>query len=300
MNNLFIVGSINADYYIEVENFPKAGETIISNSLKISYGGKGANQAYTASILGSNVNFVAKVGNDSIGNEILNYFKENGLNIANIGISEKNTGSAFVTLNKDSENHIMIVSGANEDVSKEDIDNNIDNLRKSDIVILQNEIKMEVIKYIIEKSYELNKYIAYNLAPAKFIEEKYLKMVSCLIVNETELEFIANNILDEKNIFDYDKIAEKLIEKGIKSIILTLGSKGSKYIDKNNVIYVPAKKVNAIDTTGAGDSFVGAFYTKFDLNGLNYKEALEYATEVSSIAVSHKGAQVKEIEVLKC
>lgn len=300
MNNLFIVGSINADYYIEVENFPRAGETIVSNDLKISYGGKGANQAYTASVLGSNVNFIAKVGNDSVGREILNYFEQNGLNISNIGISKKNTGSAFVTLNKDSENQIIIVSGANSDVLKEDIDNSLEILKKSDIVILQNEIEMDTIKYTIEKSFELKKYIAYNLAPAKYIEEKYLKMLDCLIVNETELEFVANNILEDKGLLDYEEISKKLIEKGIKSIVLTLGSKGSKYIDKHNIIYVPAKKVNAIDTTGAGDSFVGAFYTKFDLEKLNYKEALEYATNVASIAVSYKGAQVKEIKELKC
>ncbi len=300
MNKIFVVGSINVDYCVEVENFLKAGETVLSKNFKINYGGKGANQAYNASMLGSDVTFVSRVGNDSLGKEILNYFQKNNLNTSCIAISDKNTGSAFITLNKDFENQIIIVPGANEDVSEKDIENSLEFLKKSDIVILQNEININTIKYVIEKAYEMKKYIAYNLAPARNIEEKYFKMIDCLIVNETELEFLAINIFNEKNINDYDYIAKKLIEIGVKSVILTLGANGSKYIDKKNNIYVESKKVNVVDTTGAGDTFVGAFYTKFDLNKLNYKDALEYATEAASIAVSYKGAQVKEVGALKC
>lgn len=281
MNKILVVGSINVDYVFNVDNMPKIGETIQSDSFAELLGGKGCNQAYYAKVTGSEVSMIACVGNDIKGDHILKYLNNLNINTKGIKITNASTGLAIITVDKNSENTIVLNKGANELVDIDIIDQNESILKWADIILLQNEIPLKTNEYVINKAKELGKYVALNLAPTKKISFDTLKKLDCLIVNEVELEFLGGN-------------EQQLIDKGIKSLLVTYGKKGAKYITKNENVFVQAKKVKAIDTVGAGDSFIGAFFSK--LNNNNIKEALEFATNISSIVVQNKGAQIVELQ----
>lgn len=278
MENILVIGSANIDYIATVDSMPKPGETILGKDFEIRYGGKGANQAYTAALLGSKVSFLASVGTCEVTEKMIKNYEKVGIDTKYINKTDETTGLAIITLDKFSENSIIVIPGANNKLDIELVDKNIDLIKKSDIIILQNEIPQETNEYVIDLAFKLNKKIALNLAPAKNISEKYLEKLEFLIVNESELEFL-NKQLDE------------LLNIGVKNIILTLGSKGSILINKNVKFEASAEKVKAVDTTGAGDSFIGAFFNKF--NGENYKEALEFASHIAALVVTKKGAQVE-------
>lgn len=299
MKNILVIGSINIDYTISVESFPMPGETITGKSLNINYGGKGLNQAFAASVLGSNVKILGKINYENDSRHLLSYLKKNNINTTLIKNSNEKTGMAIIEVDNKSENKIVVVPGANYDMDKHFIDENIEEIKRSDVIILQNEIPIFVNEYIIEIANKYNIKVVLNLAPAKKISLEVLSKIDYLIVNETELKFIYLNMFNNKT-FEEKKAIEKLLDNNIKSIILTKGSKGSQYIDKNHNIFAPSIKVNAVDTTGAGDAFIGAFFTKLDIINKNYEEALLYANKVAAKSVQYNGAQVIEIGGMKC
>lgn len=286
MNKILVIGSINLDYVININNFPKPGETIKANNFEIKYGGKGANQAYYLAKCNSEVTFLSKLHNDSNSKELLNHLSKNKVNTKYIDFSKEATGTAIISVDKNSENSIIIIPGANDDIDVEYIDKNLNLIKENEYILLQNEIPMKTIEHILKTGYNLNKYTILNLAPASNLNIEYFKYISSLVLNESEFEFIKNQL----NLSEDKEVIDKILELGTKSLILTLGSKGSKYIDKDNEIFVKAQKVNPIDTTGAGDSFIGAYFSKF--NGKNFKESLEFATSISAKVIQYKGAQV--------
>ncbi len=296
MNRITVIGSINVDLVVNLDRMPKSGETVLGNSFFRVGGGKGANQAITASRLGSVVKFVGKIGNDEFGTFILDEMIKDNIDITSVTISSENqTGIAFIYVDKNAENSIVVVPGSNFELSIADIDNSIDKIENTDVLVMQNEIPNEVIEYSLLKGKEKGKITVLNCAPAKIISKNYIKYIDYLIVNESELDFIYKSIKSEETkelLSEIDK-AKLLLENDFRNIIITLGKNGSIFINKNYNVYVPARKVNAIDTTAAGDAFVGSFFSYYDFveNETNIRESLEYATRVSAYVVQKKGAQ---------
>lgn len=282
MKTILVVGSLNMDYTIYVNEFPKEGETLFGNNRFIQPGGKGANQA--VAIAKSNlVNtvMVGAIGNDKDGEEVKNIVSSFGVDVKLIK-KDVETGNATIVVDKNSENKIIIIGGANTSLAIDDIDVSL--IEKADYIVLQNEINQAVNDFVINKAYELNKTIIYNPAPYRNIDGDILKKITYFIPNEIELEKYSN-------MNNVDDGISYLLNKGIKNVLVTLGTKGSLLKNKNEAIKVDAFKVDAIDTVAAGDTFVGYFVSAL-ASGKSEKEAMLLASKASSITVSRKGSLV--------
>ncbi len=284
MRKILVIGSIAIDNTIYTKKLPTAGTTTIADSYFTNIGGKGANQACAAMFLGADVSFIGAVGKDHNGEMVINFLKENGLN-ARIKRSNEPTGVAFIILDEsNAENRILIVQGANTDLTKEDIDANLDLFNEGDILLTQFENSLETVEYILKKAHEKKMIVVLNPAPIKEFDEKYYQFVDYLVPNEHELEALSKN----KKVLQG---CRDLLSKGAKNIIVTLGEKGSLFVNKKEMIEVAPHKVEAVDTTAAGDSYLGALVTKL-AEDRPIKEAMEFASKCSSITVTKKGAIV--------
>ena len=282
MKTILVVGSLNMDYTIYVNDFPKEGETLFGNNRFIQPGGKGANQAVAIAKSGLvNTLMIGAIGNDKDGEEVKNIVSSFGVDVKLIK-KDVETGNATIVVDKNSENKIIIIGGANTSLSIDDIDVSL--IEKADYIVLQNEINQAVNDFVINKAYELNKTIIYNPAPYRNIDDDILKKITYFIPNEIELEKYSNmNNIDDG--------VSYLLNKGIKNVLVTLGTKGSLLKNKNESIKVDAFKVDAIDTVAAGDTFVGYFVSAL-ASGKSEKEAMLLASKASSITVSRKGSLV--------
>lgn len=284
MRKILVIGSIAIDNTIYTKKLPTAGTTTIADSYFTNIGGKGANQACAAMFLGADVSFIGAVGKDHNGEMVINFLKENGLN-ARIKRSNEPTGVAFIILDEsNAENRILIVQGANTDLTKEDIDANLDLFNEGDILLTQFENSIETVEYILKKAHEKKMIVVLNPAPIKEFDEKYYQFVDYLVPNEHELEALSKN----KKVLQG---CRDLLNKGAKNIIVTLGEKGSILVNKKEMIEIAPHKVDAVDTTAAGDSYLGALVTKL-AEDKPIKEAMEFASKCSSITVTKKGAIV--------
>lgn len=282
MKTILVVGSLNMDYTIYVNEFPKEGETLFGNNRFIQPGGKGANQAVAIAKSGLvNTLMIGAIGNDKDGEEVKNIVSSFGVDTKLIK-KDVETGNATIVVDKNSENKIIIIGGANTSLAIDDIDVSL--IEKADYIVLQNEINQAVNDFVINKAYELNKTIIYNPAPYRNIDDDILKKITYFIPNEIELEKYSNMNNIEDGI-------SYLLNKGIKNVLVTLGTKGSLLKNKNEAIKVDAFKVDAIDTVAAGDTFVGYFVSAL-ASGKSEKEAMLLASKASSITVSRKGSLV--------
>ncbi|MFR3072628.1 MAG: ribokinase [Paeniclostridium sp.] len=288
MNKICVIGSINMDLVVNVDEMPKKGQTLIGSNFKEVPGGKGANQAVAASRLGANVCMVGKVGSDGFGQNLLNQLKNNNVDTKYIQIEEGASGVALITVDKNAENAIVVSPGANFKLAQKDIDNCIDAIKESNVVVIQLETPMDTIKYALEKSKELGKFTILNPAPAVKLGDDIIKNVDLLTPNETELEILSGVSINNED--DILKAAQVMLEKGVKKLIVTLGSKGSLYIDKENKIFKKSYKVDAIDTTAAGDSYTGAIAVSLS-QGKNVEDAIDFASRVGALCVTKEGAQ---------
>lgn len=284
MRKILVIGSIAIDNTIYTQALPSAGTTTIADSYFSNIGGKGANQACAAHFLGADVSFIGAVGKDHNGDMVLDFLAKQGLD-SRIKRSDKPTGVAFIILEEqNAENRILIVQGANTDLTKEDIDQNLDLFNEGDILLTQFENSMETVEYVISKAKEKGMLVVVNPAPIKKFNEKYYQFVDYLVPNEHELESLSGTSNVEKG-------CKTLLDKGAKNIIVTLGEKGSLLVNKETSIKIAPHKVNAVDTTAAGDSYLGALVTKLSLDK-DIKGAMEFASLCSSKTVTKKGAIV--------
>ena len=288
MKNICVIGSLNMDLVVNVDTMPKPGQTIIGSNFKEVPGGKGANQAVAMARLNGNVTMIGKVGEDGFGQTLINSLKNDKVDTTYIQTAKGATGVALITVDKNAQNSIVVSPGANFEVKEDDIDNNIEAIKNSDIVVLQLETPLDTIKYALNKAKELNKYTILNPAPAVKLDDEIIKNVDLLTPNETELEIISGvSIENEEHI---QKAAQIMIEKGVKELIVTLGSKGSLYINKEKSMFKKAYKVEAVDTTAAGDSYTGALAVALS-NDKTIEEAMDFASKVGALAVMKEGAQ---------
>ena len=289
MKKALVIGSLNMDMTVKVEELPKLGETIFGNDFYESCGGKGANQAVAVSKLGMKTEMIGMVGKDSQGEKLIQNLNKYGIISDNVIKSDELTGRAIITVDKKGDNNIIVIPGSNFKITKEHIQAKQDVIASSDVVILQNEIPSETVEFSLLKAKELGKITIFNPAPARKLSEKVFKNTDYLILNETEMEEIFEIKFNDEEYTE--KISIKKKKYGIKNIILTLGDKGSiLFSEDNNIKKYDVYKVKAVDTTAAGDSFIGAFTMKICESG-NSDEAIKYATAVSAIVVTRQGAQ---------
>lgn len=287
MKKVVVVGSINMDLVTRCKRAPKGGETLFGEEFSQVPGGKGANQAVTIGKLGTNVIMLGKIGKDSFGKDMLASMEKNGVNIQHIEEGEKATGIAKIIVEESGQNRILVVAGANSEVDKEYVDRHLAAIKESDIVVTQLEIPIETVEYTLKKAKEFGKITILNPAPARELSDEIIKNSDFIIPNESELALITGMAVETEE--EIKKAGKKLLDMGVKNLIITLGSKGSLHLNRDKCEFHSAYKVKAIDTTAAGDSFIGGVVR--ELNGDNISEAIEFGTKVSAIAVTKKGAQ---------
>ena len=284
MKKVVVVGSINMDLVTRCKRAPKGGETLFGEEFSQVSGGKGANQAVAIGKLGTNVIMLGKIGKDSFGKDMLVSMEKNGVNIQHIEEGEKATGIAKIIVEESGQNRILVVAGANSEVDKEYIDRHLAAIKESDIVVTQLEIPIETVEYTLKKAKEFGKITILNPAPARELSDEIIKNSDFIIPNESELALITGMAVETEE--EIKKAGKKLLDMGVKNLIITLGSKGSLHLNRDKCEFHSAYKVKAIDTTAAGDSFIGGVVR--ELNGDNISEAIEFGTKVSAIAVTKK------------
>ena len=281
---IMVIGIFVMDLIASTKKVPNSGETVIGMNFRTAPGGKGANQAVAAKRLGGNVTFVCKVGNDVFGNESVQAYAAEGMDISRILRSEKPSGTALIMVDDSGENCISVAPGANGDISVEDIRSIADLIRSASYLILQLEIPVAAVVEAAHIAHEAGVCVILNPAPATKLPESIFADIDILTPNQTETA-ILTGISD-----DPDKAVARLAELGVGRIVMTRGSKGSAVYENGKCTLVDACKVNAIDATAAGDTFCGALCVGLS-EGLDLVEAARFATRASALTVQKMGAQ---------
>lgn len=287
---ILVIGSINNDLAFSVDHFPHPGETLISQSMHQSNGGKGANQAVALARLGSKVTMISRIGNDPIGAKIKEDLGREGIDTQYITSSDTNTGTAIINVDAKGENTIILDPGANNKFSKDEIRKLEEAISNFDSCLLQFEIPLPIIYEIIDICNKHQVSIVLNPAPyLKEFDKSYLDKVDYYIPNE--LEFASTlGIESFSSKHDFERHGLAFANDYGLSLIVTLGSKGSVLFSDNDIIYVEAIKSNVIDTTAAGDTYIGALVSAFT-QGSKLVDAMHYASKASSFCIGKKGAQ---------
>lgn len=288
-NKIIVVGSSNTDMVLKTERFPKPGETILGGNFFVFQGGKGANQAVAAAKAGGDVIFVCRLGNDTFGNDAINHYRKENIDVTSIVQDSKApTGLAVITVNGEGENSIIVASGANALLSVDDVVNAIEKAGKANWFITQLETPIEVIVYLAKYAKDNSKNLVLNPAPATPLPDEVYDGLFLITPNETETELLTGiKVVDEDTA---RQATEVFKEKGVQNTIITLGSKGAYVSTESFTGIIESKKVKAIDTTAAGDVFNGALIVALS-EGKNWKEAVEFACKAAAISVTKMGAQ---------
>lgn len=284
-----VVGSLNMDLVTYTGRMPVVGETIMGKSFKQIPGGKGANQADTIAKLGAQVRMIGCVGCDDMGNTLLECLKKDGVDVVLVkkvaGIA---TGIASITVDSEGNNSIIVVPGANNMLSPNDLEKSFDVIKDSNVVVAQLEVPIETVCYVMKAAKQMGKLTILNPAPATELGDELLADVDILVPNDTELEILSGIKL--KNEAEILRAANVLLDKGVRELIITLGSKGCMHVNKAGLKIYPAYQVTAVDTTAAGDSFIGAVAVAIN-EGKSLEEAIYFATAVGALTVTKEGAQ---------
>ena len=247
-------------------------------------GGKGANQAVAARRLGADVSFICKVGRDIFGDNAISGYQKEGIDCSRILRSDKASGTALILVDGNAENCIAVAPGANADLTPEDVDSVADVIRSADYLILQLEIPVESVLRAAKIAHEAGVYVILNPAPACHLPEELFGYISLITPNQTESALLSGV---EDNL---DAAVERLMQLGVKDVVVTLGSKGSLVISEGAKTLVPSLKVKAVDTTAAGDTFCGALCVALS-EGCSLVDAAGFATKASALTVQKMGAQ---------
>ncbi|KNF09739.1 ribokinase RbsK [Gottschalkia purinilytica] len=294
MNKVTILGSLNMDLVVAVKNIPVVGETVLATNFNKIPGGKGANQAVASARLGAKVSMIGKVGDDEHGTILLENLKKDHIDYSYVFKDEVNpTGTAVISVDSKGNNSIIVISGSNMELNIDEVRKYKSVIEESDVIISQFEVPMDAIIEGFKIAKENGVITLLNPAPAKEISDELMKLTDIIVPNETEAFSITGVNIDS---VESAKLAGiKLLEKGVKHVIITLGEKGAVLVSNDGCEIIPALKVDAIDTTAAGDSFIGALSTKLrkedSLTHDLLKEAIPFANKVSSIVVTREGAQ---------
>lgn len=284
-----VVGSANVDLTTFNDVFPQPGETIFGKKFDLGFGGKGANQAVAARLCGASVGMVAKVGSDLFGPATIKNFESQGIEATHVRIAEGvSSGVAPIFVEPSGQNRIIVVKGANDTLSPEDVDTAAQLLSKADTIIMQFEIPLRTVYHTVRFAKANGIRCIVNPAPAQAVDINELVAADYFIPNESEAEAITG--LPVKSVDEAKRCAEFLLRQGMRRVVITLGERGSLAARPDRVTLVPAFKVQAVDTTGAGDAFIGSFAV-FLSEGLPEEEALPRASLYAALSTTKIGTQ---------
>lgn len=289
VNHVVVLGSINVDTTYHVNRFPQPGETIAAQSKSSAPGGKGANQAVAAARSGAQTAFVGAVGSDNEGQYMLEALKENDIDTSHINIDKYHgTGSAAITLDANGQNDIMVYGGANQAMQPGEFGDLSELLAHTDFLIAQFETPQAVALDLFKQAKEQGVTTVLNPAPAHEIMPELLQYTDVIAPNETECALLTGiELTDEDSML---KSADYFRERGVKHLLITLGNRGVFYATPDDHGLVPAFKVKAVDTTAAGDTFIGALCSQLEKDLANVEDSLRYAQRASSLTVQRMGA----------
>lgn len=289
MAGVFVVGSINQDFVLRVERRPQPGETVTGADFATHPGGKGANQAAAAALLGAPVAFLGRVGDDSFGEPLVAELRDKGVDTRHVrvlpGVS---TGAAFITVTPDGENAIVVSPGANRRLSPRDVDDASGAIRGAEVLVVQMELAPETVRQAVEVAAGLGTRVVLNLAPVREVLGSLLEPLDPLVVNEHEAAFLLGSAVE--GVEGALAAAPELLSLGSRSAVITLGAEGAVVAGEGGASHFPAPEVPVVDTTGAGDAFVGALAAKL-ARGASLEEAAAYAVRAGAAAVTKEGAQ---------
>lgn len=284
-----VIGSLNIDHILKVNTLPSKGQTLISKSYDLGEGGKGANQAVAIGRMDIFVDMIGKVGEDEPGKILIENLRKSNIGVDGVIVSKfVKTGTAFITVDKDGNNTIVVAPGANHKLTIEDIRKKKKQLLNCDIVVLQMEIPIDTISYVINFAEEKGKLVVLNYSPAMDIGKEVLAKVDYLIMNEIEFQFLTGRD------FKFNSLTESVNKlRGFygNNLIITLGEKGSICVtNSDKLLKISSYKVKAIDSTGAGDAFIGGFILGI-IQNKSIKECVKLGNATGAISVTKLGAQ---------
>jgi len=282
-SKICVIGSSNIDQIAYTKNIPADGETLFGDSFQMGFGGKGANQAVMAGLLGADVYMITCLGNDVYKEMTINNYEANNVNTDHIQLVKGASGVAPIWVDATGQNRIIVIPGANNEIDAQKAISSIEAIGNISVLVGQCEIPMEVNHKVFQHAKSNSITTIFNPAPAKKLEREFLEHISWLIPNENEFELISGMEPNDDNFLKFN-------EEIPCNLIVTLGEKGAVLVDENKTHYFEAPTVNAIDTTGAGDSFIGTF--AYELSESNSPEScVKKAVEKASQSVTKKGTQ---------
>lgn len=288
-DKIVVIGSSNVDLLMKMDHLPEKGETVTDAEFFQVYGGKGANQAVAAARAGGNVAFVNCVGEDAYTPQMVQNYKNDGIDTRFV-FQEKGvaSGHALIMIGGEGMNYLSVAPGANYQLTPEKINEAMPVIEQAAMIVMQYEIQEETIKYVIDIANRKGIPVMWNCAPARAFDVSYIPKINILVLNEVEAGFLAG--MQVENETDAEIAAKKLVDSGVEKVIITLGSKGAFVLTKTEKVSVPSFKVEAVDTTAAGDTFCGAFAVAL-VEGKSLKDALQFASAAAAISVTRIGAQ---------
>jgi ribokinase len=286
---IVVVGSANTDLQFMSNVVPRGGETVFGTGFDMGFGGKGANQAVAAALCGANVEMVAAVGGDLLGAETIRNFNSMGVRTSGVRvIPDVSTGAALILVAADGENRIIVAKGANDRLTPADVDAAAPQLAAADMVLLQFEVPLETVYHAIRVAKAHNVRCMVNPAPALPADLSELALADYLIVNETEAEVMSGVQVRRES--DLDACVDALLNRGMRRVILTLGARGALIASRSGRVHVPGFAVSAVDTTGAGDAFIGSLAV-FLTEGISEEEAVTRANLYAALSATRTGTQ---------
>ncbi|WP_163537486.1 ribokinase [Gracilibacillus sp. YIM 98692] len=289
MSTITVVGSMNMDIVLQVDAFPKPGETIAGKGTKMNPGGKGANQAVAAARLGGNVKMLGAIGEDSFSEQLLHSLKKDQIQINDIVQKNSTSGLAFITVAENGDNHIVLEEGANGELTVEDVRERLDFTNKNQTILLQNEIPWNVNECIIKEASANQIPVYLNPAPAKEIPSELYPLLTGIFLNESEANMLTG--VEVRDRHSVQEAIDILLQRGTEEVIITMGKDGAYYADNSGEFFhTTASDVRVVDTTAAGDTFIGAYLVMFT-EGKSPKERIEFSSKAAGITVTRSGAQ---------
>jgi ribokinase len=284
-----VVGSANIDLTTFSDRFPKPGETIFGQKFDLGFGGKGANQAVAARLCGADVSMVARVGDDLFGPSTIKNFERLGIDATHVRqVAGVSSGVAPIFVEPSGQNRIIVVKGANDALRPADVDAAAAMLKTADCIVLQFEIPQETVYYTIQFARQNGIRCILNPAPAQPIDIKAIADLDYFVPNESEAEVISG--MPVRNLDDAGRCAAKLLQSGVRRVIITLGANGALLAGSDGIEHVSAFQVKSVDSTGAGDAFIGSF-AAFLGEGLGEREAVERANLYAGLSTTGVGTQ---------
>jgi ribokinase len=287
--DVFVAGSINQDFVLSVERRPAPGETVTDARLATHYGGKGANQAAAAALLGASVAFLGRVGDDGFGGPLVRALSDKGVDTSLVrGVPGSSTGAAFITVTPDGENAITVAPGANRRLTAKDVDDASESIEAAQVLVAQMEIPTEVVLRAVEVAAGSGTRALVNLAPPFEVPRALLEKLDPLVINEHEAAFLLGERVE--GVDGALDAAPRLLSLGPASVVVTLGEDGAIFSGSEAAKHLPAPRVEVVDTTGAGDAFVGALAARL-AEDAPLEDAVAYAVRAGAAAVTEAGAQ---------